>query len=277
MVQMDIIADDGHHYRVRIPNVAHKRGYAILRLPADFGKKTQAAVYEIQSLPAAGATTPAPAVRTFGLGAGEKAVGSVAIDQLTFQRMTAALNKKESFCGERSNAASCFNQRSPDDRATVISLYLRLKQLGLWHHVVHLNGVWNSVVGGMSATVRNHHDFFEDALDNVKLCVDEPEGALLHPGTTSMREISTVDSLHITVGPGNHVSLHIDSVSPTSGRKPGGRCEYDPTRSAAHIGREVIPLGIPGLQIFPEQQPNYFAPDRTPATTPDIVRWSWRF
>jgi hypothetical protein len=85
MVQMDIIADDGHHYRVRIPNVAHKRGYAILRLPADFGKKTQAAVYEIQSLPAAGATTPAPAVRTFGLGAGEKAVGSVAIDQLTFQ------------------------------------------------------------------------------------------------------------------------------------------------------------------------------------------------
>jgi len=84
-VQIDIIADDGHHYRARIPNVARKRGYIILRLPTDFGKKTQAARYEIQSVSSAGATTPAPAVRTFGLGAGERAVGSVAIDQLTFQ------------------------------------------------------------------------------------------------------------------------------------------------------------------------------------------------
>ena len=84
-VQIDIVADDGHHYRARIPNVARRRGYIILRLPNDFGKKTQAARYEIQSIPAAGATTPAPAVRTFGLGAGVRAVGSVAIDQLSFQ------------------------------------------------------------------------------------------------------------------------------------------------------------------------------------------------
>ena len=83
-VQLDIIAADKRHYRVTMTNSPNRRGYAIIRLPADFGTKLQTAVYQVQSIPPAG-SSQAPALRTFGLGAGEKAVGSVAIDQLTFQ------------------------------------------------------------------------------------------------------------------------------------------------------------------------------------------------
>jgi len=75
-------------YRVRMTNQANRRGYAIIHLPANFGNKLQPAVYHIHSVAAAGANTPAPRLRTYGLGAGDKAVGSVAIDQLTFRPAT---------------------------------------------------------------------------------------------------------------------------------------------------------------------------------------------
>lgn len=72
-------------YRVRMTNQANRRGYAIIHLPANFGTSLQPAVYHIHSVAPAGANTPAPRLRTYGLGAGDKAVGSVAIDQLTFR------------------------------------------------------------------------------------------------------------------------------------------------------------------------------------------------
>ncbi len=72
-------------YRVRMTNQANRRGYAIIHLPANFGAKLQPAVYHIHSVAPAGANTPAPRLRTYGLGAGDKAVGSVAIDQLIFR------------------------------------------------------------------------------------------------------------------------------------------------------------------------------------------------
>jgi hypothetical protein len=85
-VQLDIVAaDNKHHYRATMTNPANHRAYAIIRLPADFGAKTQIAAYQITSIPVAGSTAPPPQLRTYGLGAGEKAVGSVAIDQLSFQ------------------------------------------------------------------------------------------------------------------------------------------------------------------------------------------------
>ena len=84
-VQIDIIAaDNKHHYRATMTNAPNHRAYAIIRLPADFGTKTQIAAYQVLSIPAS-SSAPAPQLRTYGLGAGEKAVGSVAIDQLTFQ------------------------------------------------------------------------------------------------------------------------------------------------------------------------------------------------
>jgi hypothetical protein len=84
-VQMDITAADNSQFKATIHNTPNRRAYAIFRLPANFGIQLQTAVYYVHSVPAAGATTPAPGLRTYGLGAGEKAVGSVAIDQLTFQ------------------------------------------------------------------------------------------------------------------------------------------------------------------------------------------------
>ncbi len=83
--QVDIItADNKHHYRATMRNQANYRAYGILHLPSDFGHGTQVAVYQIQSLAAPGSGT-APKLRIFGLGAGDNAVGSVSIDQLTFQ------------------------------------------------------------------------------------------------------------------------------------------------------------------------------------------------
>lgn len=86
-VQVDIITDK-QRYRTTMTNSPNRRAYAIIRLPANFGTKLQTAIYQIRSIPVAGGSTTAPVLRTYGLGAGEKAVGSVAIDQLTFQPPT---------------------------------------------------------------------------------------------------------------------------------------------------------------------------------------------
>ncbi len=46
---------------------------------------------------------------------------------------------------------------------------------------------------------------------------DGPLGRIFHPGTDSYREISRTDSLHIAVTADNHVSVHVDRVSPLAG------------------------------------------------------------
>jgi len=84
-VQVDITSADKHHYQVTMSNTPNRRAYAIFRLPANFGDKLQTAIYHVHAVPLAGTTTSTPGLRTYGMGAGEKAVGSVAIDQLTFQ------------------------------------------------------------------------------------------------------------------------------------------------------------------------------------------------
>jgi hypothetical protein len=91
---VDIIADK-QQYRATMTNTPNRRAYAIIHLPANFGTKLQTGLYQIRSIPVAGANTPAPGLRTYGLGAGEKAVGSVAIDQLTFQPATIHPKAKE--------------------------------------------------------------------------------------------------------------------------------------------------------------------------------------
>jgi hypothetical protein len=74
-------------YRATITNQPNRRGYAIVHLPANFGTKLQIGTYRVHAIAAAAGKTP-PNLRTYGLGAGNKAVGSVAIDQLTFQPAT---------------------------------------------------------------------------------------------------------------------------------------------------------------------------------------------
>jgi hypothetical protein len=82
-VQLDIIAGDKRQYTATMTNTPRRRAYAIIRLPADFGSHLQPAAYQVRSIANGGSNVPG--LRTYGLGAGEKAVGSVAIDQLTFQ------------------------------------------------------------------------------------------------------------------------------------------------------------------------------------------------
>ncbi|MGA2852314.1 MAG: hypothetical protein ABSE46_25185 [Terracidiphilus sp.] len=87
-VEMEIVAADHHRHQVIIPNLPNRRAYAIFKLPADFGNGLQTAIFQVHSIPNSGASTPAPNLRAYGIGAGERAVGSVAIDQLTFQPPT---------------------------------------------------------------------------------------------------------------------------------------------------------------------------------------------
>ncbi len=94
-VELDIVAADKHQYRVRMTNTPNRRAYAILHLPPDFGSGLQTGVYQVHSIAAPGATTPPPGLRTYGIGAGEKAVGSVAIDQLTFEPAAIHTRAKE--------------------------------------------------------------------------------------------------------------------------------------------------------------------------------------
>ena len=94
-VQMDITAADNSQLKAIIHNTPNRRAYAIFRMPPDFGTQLQTAVFYVHAVPLAGASTPPPMLRTYGLGAGERAVGSVAIDQLTFQPATIHPQAKE--------------------------------------------------------------------------------------------------------------------------------------------------------------------------------------
>jgi hypothetical protein len=156
------------------------------------------------------------------------------------------------------------------------ALYNRLNRFGLWPHVLYVGGIWTSGVGGAHFVVDDHLAFLDALLSGARFCVDTAAGGMLHPGTTSVREVSTGDSLHLTLGAGNLISAHVDAISPVVGRQTGGVCRYEPTRAAAHIGREVVPLAIPGLQIFPEPRPTFGLPERS-APPPELVRWEIRF
>ncbi|MDQ3354983.1 MAG: hypothetical protein M3507_11020 [Actinomycetota bacterium] len=65
-------------------------------------------------------------------------------------------------------------------------------------------------------------------------CRDTKAGRLYHPKETSFREITSRDSLHVTVREGNTVTTHIDRHSPLARRQSGGECRYSPLRIAAH-------------------------------------------
>lgn len=179
-------------------------------------------------------------------------------------------------CPAGIDAASCFNRLDTSARIALTSLYDRLSQFGLWDHVLYVGGVWTSGVGGAQFTVKDHLNFFSSLLANARLCVDTAIGGMLHRGSTSVREISTGDSLHLSLSTGNSVSAHIDAISPVAGREIGGRCRYEPTRALAHIGREVVPLAIPGFQIFPEPRPPFERPERG-APPPELIRFELRF
>ena len=88
-------------------------------------------------------------------------------------------------------------------------------------------------------------------------------GAMFHRGKVSMREVSPTNSLHITVGKGNHVSAHVDRYSPLATSQPEQGARYALHRVAAHnlagIADELARI-IPG-----RRRPCYRPPARDQA------------
>src|SRR5215218_1777268 len=185
--------------------------------------------------------------------------------------LEASFAERKFGCPGGTDAADCFNRLDAGARIVLTSLYNRLSQFGLWSHVLYVGGIWTSGVGGAHFTIEDHLGLLSSLLSSARFCVDTAAGGMLHPGATSVREVSTGDSLHLSLGSGNTVSAHIDAISPVAGRQSGGLCRYDPTGAAAHIGREVVPLAVPGLQIFPEPRPTFGLPEREPSP-PEFIR-----
>jgi hypothetical protein len=59
-------------------------------------------------------------------------------------------------------------------------------------------------------------------------------GAMFHPGKVSLREVCKKDSLHVSVGEDNRVSVHVDRYSPLSERMRGNRSRYSVVRVVVH-------------------------------------------
>ena len=79
---------------------------------------------------------------------------------------------------------------------------------------------------------------------------DSACGRMFHPGTVSYREISEHDSLHISVAGENHVSVHVDRVSPLAVGAPG------PSRySLARVVRHNVTHCRDSLARFLRHQP----------------------
>jgi Domain of unknown function (DUF4157) len=176
-------------------------------------------------------------------------------------------------CKEGIDVVSCYNRLDASARFVLKSLYSRLTQFGLWDHILYAWGMWITGVGGAHFMVKDHVKFLDALIASARFCIDSAAGGMLHKGTTSVREISSGDSLHLSIGSGNHITAHIDAISPAVGRESNFRCRYDPTAAAAHIGREALPdyLKAPWLQIFPEPRPTVGVPERGEAP-PEIIR-----
>jgi hypothetical protein len=84
--------------------------------------------------------------------------------------------------------------------------------------------------------------------DSDCFCRDTKVGRMYHPKEVSYREISSRDSLHVTLRDGRTVATHVDRHSPLARRQPGGDCRYSPVRIAAHnvtgAARDLVRLAM---------------------------------
>ena len=77
---------------------------------------------------------------------------------------------------------------------------------------------------------------------------DSRMGRIFHPGKLSLREVCSKDSLHVSVGAGNRVSVHVDRYSPLAARMQGNRIRYSPVRVLVHNAGVVADLVISTLR-----------------------------
>lgn len=208
-------------------------------------------------------------------------------------------------------ASTWWARLSDEQRRAVTSLYNRFQSSGLWGYVHRMRRVvpgeapWCGLkVSGDTPSIEFHGDasgLLSALMASHEFCYDQGIGGSLHKGQTSVRQISTSDSLHISVGKGSgNFDAHIDRYAPPKGKKKLA-CEYDPERTMLHQGREVVPAlirkgfkldlfgrkvrirGPGGVELFPEDpkklgaRPELFdRPSREddPGTVAGV---SWRF
>jgi hypothetical protein len=82
-VTLDITTADKVQYHQVLTNNLNGRGITISR-PDGLPDKLQSATFDVETVPPAGSNGPPPDLRVYGMAAGPYAVGSIAIDQVTF-------------------------------------------------------------------------------------------------------------------------------------------------------------------------------------------------
>lgn len=181
--------------------------------------------------------------------------------------------------------AAWFDGLDRDTRIALTSIFIRLCRYGVWSQVRRI--VKTSAgeapvlvadralqVPGLTPSVhflsQSGDALIRSLMATGRFCMAKGIGASLHKGQTTLREISTSDSLHISVGSSrskDEFDAHLDVYLPVTKHPGGSFCPNDPSVAAlAHIGREVFPEGfrkltrIPGVQVFPEPAPPPPAP-----------------
>jgi hypothetical protein len=82
-VTLDITTADNVRYHQVLTNDLNGRGITITR-PEGLPNKLQSATFDIEAVSPAGSSLPPPGLRLYGMAAGPRAVGSIAIDEVTF-------------------------------------------------------------------------------------------------------------------------------------------------------------------------------------------------
>lgn len=134
--------------------------------------------------------------------------------------------------------------RSPDGRSRVALLARQLDRLELGRHLRSPGGELPRRGRGAFFMSHDNAALLEALITSPRLCRDTATGGMLHPGRISFRELP--GGLHISLGPGNRIYMHVDGVSPAVGATSGGRCVYERARAAAHFRRDVLSV-LPDL------------------------------
>ena len=96
-----------------------------------------------------------------------------------------------------------------------------------------------SDIGEATATPADRRRFFDELVESGRFCRDTSLGAIFHPGSVSLREVSDGDSLHVCIDGRDRVSVHVDRFSPVAGACPDGSCRYSLGAVLAHVAAHI--------------------------------------
>lgn len=109
--------------------------------------------------------------------------------------------------------------------------------------------------------------------DDRHFCRDTRYGRTLHPGRPSFREVDRKPGLHLSIGPGRQMTVHLDLAAPAVRTTPDGRCVYERKRAFRHLLIDVLPLLLPGRRPpKPQRAAARRAPPRLPGAWEPVLR-----